>query len=903
MDNYKQVEPPKPPVTPTEPPKPQSPPDINDLIKRIEDLKYQSDFQQLEIDDNTKDIKDLYDYVTDATNDINKKIEDVQTDVYDIYENVTSPETSDKSSQKKLVLIFEDILNNVKGINSNFENFFEIQNRQEYTKEEMSQETKPERPTLTGKPQKEKSDGKGFFDILKSIFFNPAVIAAFAGLAYALLPKETQETINNFFKGFSEGIGEGFAKLSTTMKLVVGGLVAYFGGKFIKKIADAITDVFSLITKFRKLGKIGKVAVLGAAVGGALRAKKAFASDDEEEETKQEPVGADRNIVDEEDANEEKEDKKSQEKDKTDEEEVTETSEETAEMETNKESNITTDTLKEVRTEEKEQQPKSGTKAAGGAAPEPKAEGKPTANGRKEASSSMPAASDPKADNKMAASTSSAGSASSFEQPQKPTAAATANQSKSTGKLEISEEPSKALIERVKASEGFSAKAHKDFKQYSVGYGTKAKSENEEISKEEAEKRLSEELAKRKKYVINYSKEKGYNWNNNQIEALTSFIYNLGNGALDTVTGGGKRTNEEIAKAIPQYNMAGGKELKGLTTRRNEELAQFTDTTGPMATSSSGQAVTSSSGAPVTSGGGGDQGFDWKKFSAPAGAPPSEPPGAVSDKKPTTSDLSSVVKVADSGVDLGGLDKGVKIRLASLGSEFQQKTGKKIQINSGYRDPAKQAELYAKYGSPRAAKPGKSWHEKGLAFDMNSSDANQAISLGLFDKFGFKRPVMPAEPWHIEAIETRGGAAFADNPVQPGAPAAVADKSGKPSVAATGKDMSSSSLKEDNKTSSSGGGGGEGGAVSTMINEQGVFDWSRAGSAKMDSGEAIKSTSEQNEAAARPGASMQPSVINNTNNGSMKGGGPAQDPRPPIPSPIANRGALSQMTKHSSSYF
>lgn len=873
-------------------------PDINIIIAKIADLKYESEFQQLQIEENTNDIKDVYKYLTDSENNFNDRIDELNSDILDIYDHVTRPDPN--KNDDKLAAIFTNILNNVSSINKSFHNFFEIEKRKEYTKEEMAQEQQPEKPTLTGKPQKEKSDGKGFVDILKSIFFNPAVISAFAGLAYALLPKETQEKISSFFKGFSEGIGEGFGKLSTTMKLVVGGLIGYFGGKFIKKIADAITDVLSLITKFRKLGKIGKVAVLGAAVGGALLAKEAFASDNEEEETKQEPVGADTNNVNEQDAEEEKEDKKSQEKDRLDEEEVKETTQETAEMITNKESNITTETLKEARTEEKEQQPKSQSKSIGGTAPEPKAESKATANGKKQASSDMPAAPEPKAESKMpAVNISSAVSASSFEQAQKPTAAATASQNKSTSKLEISEEPSKALIERVKASEGFSAKAHKDFKQYSIGYGTKAKSENEEISKEEAEKRLSEELAKRKKYVINYGKEKGYDWNNNQIEALASFVYNLGNGALDTVTGGGKRTNEEIAKAIPQYNKAGGKELKGLVKRRNEELAQFTDTTGSIVTSSSGQAVTSSSGAPVTSGEGGVEGFDWKKFSAPAGAPPSEPPGAVSDKKPTTSDLSSAVKVADSGVDLGGLDKGVKIRLASLGSEYQQKTGKKIQINSGYRDPAKQAELYAKYGSPRAAKPGKSWHEKGLAFDMNSSDANQAIQLGLFDKYGFKRPVMPAEPWHIEAIETRSGPSFADNPLQPGVPAAVVDKSGKPSVAGTGKDMSPSVLKQDSKSSSS-----EGNSIvaSNITSDQASFDMNRAGSSKMESGETIKKTSELNEASARPTRPNQPTVINNTNNGSLKAEGPSQDPKPQIPSPIANRGALSSMTKYSSNY-
>ena len=70
-------------------------------------------------------------------------------------------------------------------------------------------------------------------------------------------------------------------------------------------------------------------------------------------------------------------------------------------------------------------------------------------------------------------------------------------------------------------------------------------------------------------------KTKGYDWNDNQIGALTSFIYNLGKGGLKQLTKDGTRSNKVIAQKIPLYNKAGGRTLPGLVTRRNEEAAQF----------------------------------------------------------------------------------------------------------------------------------------------------------------------------------------------------------------------------------------------------------------------------------------------------------------------------------------
>jgi hypothetical protein len=146
-------------------------------------------------------------------------------------------------------------------------------------------------------------------------------------------------------------------------------------------------------------------------------------------------------------------------------------------------------------------------------------------------------------------------------------------------------------------------------------------------------------------------------------------------------------------------------------------------------------------------------------------------PGAIPtvDTGAGAEELKKYVRLKDSSINLDGLNEQMKERLAGLAKEYFNKTGQKIQINSGYRSPEEQAALFAKYGAPRAAPPGRSRHESGLAIDINSTDANKAIELGLMAKYGFTRPV-PGETWHVEPIETAKRGATPDNPYKPGAP-------------------------------------------------------------------------------------------------------------------------------------
>lgn len=64
-----------------------------------------------------------------------------------------------------------------------------------------------------------------------------------------------------------------------------------------------------------------------------------------------------------------------------------------------------------------------------------------------------------------------------------------------------------------------------------------------------------------------------YKWTVNELDALTSFCYNVG--SIDQLTNNGKRSKSEIYKKIPEYNKSGGKVLEGLTRRRKAEAELF----------------------------------------------------------------------------------------------------------------------------------------------------------------------------------------------------------------------------------------------------------------------------------------------------------------------------------------
>lgn len=92
------------------------------------------------------------------------------------------------------------------------------------------------------------------------------------------------------------------------------------------------------------------------------------------------------------------------------------------------------------------------------------------------------------------------------------------------------------------------------------------------ISKDTAEKWLKEALTK--KYlplVLKYDKQ--YNWNQNELDALVSFAYNIG--SIKKLTANGTRSRKTIAAKMLEYIRAKGTVYNGLIRRRKAERALF----------------------------------------------------------------------------------------------------------------------------------------------------------------------------------------------------------------------------------------------------------------------------------------------------------------------------------------
>ena len=135
-------------------------------------------------------------------------------------------------------------------------------------------------------------------------------------------------------------------------------------------------------------------------------------------------------------------------------------------------------------------------------------------------------------------------------------------------------------LDTIQQFEGLKLKAYKDSVGiWTVGFGNifnldtgNPIKEGDEISLETAERWLKIEVdnlqAKMRKVIT-------VPLNDNQWTALTSLAYNIGFGAfkrstlLRLLNAGASK--EEVAKQFLRWNKAGGKEIKGLTNRRQAE--------------------------------------------------------------------------------------------------------------------------------------------------------------------------------------------------------------------------------------------------------------------------------------------------------------------------------------------
>ena len=96
------------------------------------------------------------------------------------------------------------------------------------------------------------------------------------------------------------------------------------------------------------------------------------------------------------------------------------------------------------------------------------------------------------------------------------------------------------------------------------------------------------------------------------------------------------------------------------------------------------------------------------------------------------------------------LDPNMRELFTGMAREYHSLTGKNIPITEGFRTYEQQADLFRRFPD-RAARPGNSVHEFGLAVDINSEHARELDRMGLLRKYGFTAAI-GGEQWHLEPI-------------------------------------------------------------------------------------------------------------------------------------------------------
>jgi len=129
------------------------------------------------------------------------------------------------------------------------------------------------------------------------------------------------------------------------------------------------------------------------------------------------------------------------------------------------------------------------------------------------------------------------------------------------------------FIDTVKQWEGFKNKAYWDNGQWSIGHGTKASSPSQTVDPVLAEKHLVNELSKSRERVESAANKVGAQFTKNQLDALTSFDFNTGDG-VELITSSKGDVND-IMRRLPTWNRVKGKVNKGLVNRRANELNLF----------------------------------------------------------------------------------------------------------------------------------------------------------------------------------------------------------------------------------------------------------------------------------------------------------------------------------------
>lgn len=131
-----------------------------------------------------------------------------------------------------------------------------------------------------------------------------------------------------------------------------------------------------------------------------------------------------------------------------------------------------------------------------------------------------------------------------------------------------------------------------------------------------------------------------------------------------------------------------------------------------------------------------------------AGAAPQAKSASVAGGGPPAINPKDFVKFTGGTGDeshFNQLQPGVQTAFLEMAQQYNNLTGDKLQMNSGFRSPEEQAKTDS--GTNPKAAPGMSLHQQGRAVDINSSQRNKLEQLGLLAQSGFKP--LANDPPHI----------------------------------------------------------------------------------------------------------------------------------------------------------
>ena len=306
------------------------------------------------------------------------------------------------------------------------------------------------------------------------------------------------------------------------------------------------------------------------------------------------------------------------------------------------------------------------------------------------------------------------------------------------GKMHVSDE----LLRVLKLLEGFSAYAYWDYKQYSIGYGSKCPDgmetyyQNNPISEAYAEELLRKELDAFETTVNKFIERHNLTLAQHQYDALISFTYNTGyawtstTGNLVTAVIGGD-TGSHMLYGLMLWSMAGNRHI--LVNRRIVELNIYANAVYPVDPLKA-EAVPDRYRIAFMDGNGGTVKYDEHGFDA-------EQPIAI--------------KTTFSSYPSGPDETGAWVTYVLDGWYTERIGGTKVEVMDTSISTG--TVLYAHWKTPGGTPVVISQLVSGLTFKVNVTGTNVNVRSGPDTYFASLTKANPGEVLEITEVVSRGG--------------------------------------------------------------------------------------------------------------------------------------------------